>query len=276
MNMLPNFLITGAQKAATSWIAVCLREHPQIFIPESKEIFFYDKYFSQGLKWYESQFEGWAGETAVGEATPNYIFELKAPERIFKTLGNIKLITSLRHPVDRAYSAFWHYVRRGLISPNADFKNEFEQDGEFALRTRGNYFEQIRRYSNFFPQKNHLIIFQEKITDQPFRILQQFYTLLEVEVNYKPTKLNELVNQGDRVLLFHNNIYRIRKLLNKLPRNIRNKIVKPASILQEHLPESQKPPKLDRNLRQELFAKYYSVDVDKLSELINMDTSCWL
>lgn len=273
--MLPNFLIIGTQKAATSWLAVCLGEHPQIFIPKKKEIFFFDKYFSRGLEWYESQFAEYNGETAVGEATPNYLYESTASESIFNTLGSIKLIASLRHPVDRAYSAYWHYVRRGLISKNTDFITEFEQDGEFSLRTRGNYFEQVGRYLDQFPQDNLLIVFQEEIIHQPFRILQQCYNLLDVKNEYKPTMLRERINQGDRVLLFHNYIYRFRKLLNKLPRNSQNYIVIQARKVQNYLPVIQKPPQLNPNLRTELFDKYYSKDTKKLAQILNLDMPHW-
>jgi len=36
--MLPNFLGIGAQRAGTTWVYHCLREHPQIFLPDKKEI----------------------------------------------------------------------------------------------------------------------------------------------------------------------------------------------------------------------------------------------
>ena len=273
--MIPNFLITGVQKAATSWIAVCLGEHPQIFIPERKEIFYFDKHYSRGLNWYEAQFSGWSGETAVGEATPNYLYEPNVPERIYNTLGNIKIISRLRHTVDMDYFYFLRFVRRGLIPQDADFKTEFEQDGQFALRTRGNYFEQIRRYSYYFPQEHHLIVFQEEMKARQSKTLQKCYALLEVDVNYRPKKMGELINPGDRVLLFHNYIYKIRKLLDKLPRNVRYKIVKRASKVQERMPELQKPPRLDLDLRRELYEKHYAADVRQLSEFIDVNISFW-
>ena len=53
--MLPNFLIIGAQKGATSWLARCLDQHPDAFVPEW-EVHFFNHRFSKGLEWYESQF----------------------------------------------------------------------------------------------------------------------------------------------------------------------------------------------------------------------------
>ena len=273
--MLPNFLIIGAQKGATSWLAACLGEHPEIFIPEKKELFFFDKHYSQGLIWYESQFDAGFEAKAVGEATPNYLYFPSNPKRIFNTLGNIKLIASLRHPVDRAYSAFRHYLRRGLISKNAGFQEEFENDGEFGIRSRGRYFEQVSRYLEFFPREDFLIIFQEDILHQPYRTLQQCYGLLAVENEFKPTLLNKHVNQGNRVLLFHNYIYWARRMLDKLPNSVRKSTVARANKLQKYLPEANEHPHLAPDLRDQLFNKYYLQDTEKLALLLKKDLSFW-
>lgn len=70
--MLPNFLIIGAHKAATSWLARCLGEHPDVFMSERKELYFFT-HIEKGLDWYKAHFNTWSGEAAVGEATPGYI-----------------------------------------------------------------------------------------------------------------------------------------------------------------------------------------------------------
>ena len=49
----------------------------------------------------------------TGEATPYYIFHPTAPNCIAKVLPNVKLITLIRNPVDRAYSHYNHMVRVG-------------------------------------------------------------------------------------------------------------------------------------------------------------------
>ena len=62
--MLPNFLIIGVQKAATSWLAACLQEHPDVFMSKEKEVHFFDKHFDKGQLWYEAHFADWAGHEA--------------------------------------------------------------------------------------------------------------------------------------------------------------------------------------------------------------------
>ena len=56
-------------------------------------------------------------EKAIGEASPSYIYNQKAPQLIKEHLPNVKIIAILRHPTDRAYSNYLHAKR-------ADRENE--------------------------------------------------------------------------------------------------------------------------------------------------------
>ena len=44
---LPNFLFIGTAKAGSSWIFEILREHPQVFVPDAKDLHFFDKYYDR-------------------------------------------------------------------------------------------------------------------------------------------------------------------------------------------------------------------------------------
>ena len=80
----PNFLLIGAQKAGTTWISAMLREHPQIFLPQRKELHFFNRRdnYERGLEWYRAQFGQHQGEPAIGECTPNYLWVSDAPEEL--------------------------------------------------------------------------------------------------------------------------------------------------------------------------------------------------
>ena len=43
-NILPNFIIIGAQKAATTSLYTYLRQHPEIFMTKVKEPMFFNSY----------------------------------------------------------------------------------------------------------------------------------------------------------------------------------------------------------------------------------------
>lgn len=120
---LPNFLIIGAQKAGTSWLAYQLEKHPEIYLPK-KEIHYFDKGFNyqKGLSWYEKQFDEVTEQKAIGEKTPEYLWangegwedhQSDVHQKIFQTLPEAKLIVTLRNPVDRAISAINHIIRSG-------------------------------------------------------------------------------------------------------------------------------------------------------------------
>lgn len=50
--MLPDFLVIGAQKAGTTWLDRSLRTHPQIWMPQEKELHYFDeKIRLQGGLW---------------------------------------------------------------------------------------------------------------------------------------------------------------------------------------------------------------------------------
>jgi Sulfotransferase domain len=118
---LPTFLIIGAQKSATRWLRLNLGLHPAVFTA-SRELEFFNngpRYRDEGTDWYRAQFEGWAGEAIVGEATPGYMFWRHRPavvsERIEETLPDVRLIATLRNPIDRAQSAMVHHIEYGAL-----------------------------------------------------------------------------------------------------------------------------------------------------------------
>ena len=119
---IPTFLIIGAQKSATRWLRLNLGEHPDVFTASREIEFFNSKRFEQdGLDWYRAQFEGWAGERFVGEATPGYMFWRHRPEvmaeRMRLSIPDVRLIAILRNPVDRAQSAVVHHVQMRSLPP---------------------------------------------------------------------------------------------------------------------------------------------------------------
>lgn len=60
---LPKFLCIGVQKAATSWLWVQLRSHPDVWMPPVKELHFFDHLFvPENRKW-----TGWHIKTHVGK-----------------------------------------------------------------------------------------------------------------------------------------------------------------------------------------------------------------
>jgi Sulfotransferase domain len=126
LRLLPEFLIIGVQKGGTTSLYRYLEQHPRVASAFAKEVHFFDNHthdykYGKGLSWYRSHFAYNLSKfypsfiprsnLVTGEASPDYIFDVHAPQRIAEALPQAKLIILLRNPVDRAYSHYMHNVR---------------------------------------------------------------------------------------------------------------------------------------------------------------------
>ncbi len=159
---LPNFLVIGAEKSGTTWLYHNLYQHPDIYLPLTKETHFFNvknsnleavDNFQLGWDWYASFFKDWSGEKAIGEVTPMYLCDEKAPARIHAALPEVKIIYLLRNPIERAYSHYWMALRKNHLQ--GSFADMIAQK-EVRVIQRGNYHQQLQKYYDLFPAENIL------------------------------------------------------------------------------------------------------------------------
>ncbi len=156
---LPNFLYIGPDKAGSSWLHEVLLRHPQVFLTEAKDLYFFDRYFDRGLDWYRAQFRQ-APETSlvVGEVCQDYLFEPEAPERIRSCLGPVNLMVTLREPAARAHSSYLHYLKHGIEI--GTFREALDAHPE--LLDHGRYGSALSRYLEHFPREClHVALFDD-------------------------------------------------------------------------------------------------------------------
>jgi hypothetical protein len=111
---LPDFLIVGVQKAATTSLYYYLDQHPLILGSRPKEVCYFDRdaNFEKGLPWYKQHFPNTRSPFTTYkyfEATPEYVYRSYVAKRIFEFNPNTKIIIVLREPVSRAFSAWSMY-----------------------------------------------------------------------------------------------------------------------------------------------------------------------
>lgn len=194
----PNFLIVGAQKAGSTWIYDALKMHPEVFVPEAVELLFFqkeDNYIDQNLTSYLENFLSVNNEKAIGEKTPSYLwsddsnsiygsqgksFNKNIPKTVKRVLGpDIKIIASLRHPVMRAISAYFHHVKRKRIKPGESILALKNRMGIIDL---GFYGRHIKSWLNEFSREQLLVIGMEsEIIAEPSDTFRNLCKFLEVE-----------------------------------------------------------------------------------------------
>src|SRR5918998_270191 len=132
----PNFFIVGAQKAATTSLYFYLREIPGVYMSPLKETFYFaphavEKAFNasdviRDKKEYLRLFEKARGYSAIGEATPIYLWDPDSPKLIHQTVPRARIIMILRDPIERAYSNYLMRVRYSGVQ--SSFYDELMRD----------------------------------------------------------------------------------------------------------------------------------------------------
>jgi hypothetical protein len=127
----PNLLVIGAQKGGSTWLYHVLKQHPDIFMSEVKELSFFNKELQteKNISRYLENFSQGAQYQYCGEATPGYFAIPDArrdvPQNAYDLLGSdARLVLSLRDPVDRAVSAYFHHFRAGRIDPSKTMRDQ--------------------------------------------------------------------------------------------------------------------------------------------------------
>lgn len=293
----PNFIIIGAMKAATTSLYTYIKQHPDIFMTKVKEPMFFNN-FNQNTDFkvlgnkskkvnslldYFSMFGSVKNESAIGEASPAYIYNENAPHLIKEHLPDVKIIAILRQPTDRAYSNFLHTKRADRENVNSfeqAIKIEKERISDnwsplYHYIQKGFYSVQLKRYYNLFPKENIKVYLFEDVVKNPKETLKDIFKFLNVDENIEidVSKKSNVSGTPKGILGFILKKMRYYNLMPKfaisdyLPTFIINLLFK--SVYKD-------TEKLDSVLRKELTDKYYREEILKLEKLIDRDLSNWL
>lgn len=187
---LPGFLVIGEAKCGTTTLWSMLRAHPGIWFPEEKELHFFGSYTSFGpcgrawsdpLDRYAREFAG-VGPGQIGaEATPNYLSDPGAADRIASSLPGVRAVAILRDPVHRAWSHYWHQVRRGVEGKSFERALALEDrrlasgdpdDYErYSYATRGRYVEGLSRFAEALGKDRVCVVFLEELRREPASVI---------------------------------------------------------------------------------------------------------
>lgn len=184
---LPNFFIISPPKTGSTWLSHNLNCHPEIFIPDVKEIkYFSNHWLTEDIRWYLKHFEKGINKKK-GDASPSYaLLPIKTIRLIRSLMPELKLIFLMRDPVDRSWSHAKHsyrYKEPGFKSYTGDFSSIsdeslidiFMRDWFIAF---GDYFGCLKRWLAVFPKDRFYLGFHDSIRDNPKKILIEIFEFL--------------------------------------------------------------------------------------------------
>ena len=183
--MLPNLIVIGAQKSATTSLHQYLDLHPQIAMSRTKELNFFigERNWSRGVEWYESHFT--RDREVRGESSPAYTtypFYLGVPEGIHATIPEARLIYLVRDPIERMISHYVHLYAAGREDRSVEeaFTTPTVTPGQ-AYRERSKYYLQLEQYWRHFPPAQVLVVTHDELLRRRRQTLQEVFRFLGVD-----------------------------------------------------------------------------------------------
>ncbi len=186
--MKPTYIGIGAQKCASSWLHEMLAEHPDVCVGAEKEIDFFSYHFDHGYQWYERQFETCDAAQVVGEISPSYFCGPVVPQRVQSYSPEIKIILSLRNPVQRALSNHRHEVRVGHVNgPDLSFEAGLANNPMYV--EQGLYATHLKRWLQYFPREQILIVLMDDVESVPLDVARKVYQFVGADPDYRPANI---------------------------------------------------------------------------------------
>lgn len=242
---IPDFIIIGANKAATTSVSNYLNRHHKIKISDVKEPMFFSTqptmqssgrtnatldrpFFALTLDEYSTLLtpETVDEDLLLGEASTSYLAcpFVSAP-LMRKIVPNIKLIAILRSPIERAVSAYKMYVGNNLeerpfseIVENANSELTVLKTGHGGKEyiRNGLYAQLLKPYINFFEKKQLLLLNYDELKNDPGLFMKKIFEFLEVdEINIDfENKFNTAEDnlKGKKVEILKEDLDRLKEL----------------------------------------------------------------
>jgi len=294
--IIPNTFLIGVQKSATTSFYNWMSMHPDICGPKAiKDVgfFFDDRLYKKGMSFLSNPYKKYyTNQKSILHSNVNYIFFEKALQNIKSLKTDAKFILILRNPVERAISAYYFFVQRGLeqrgILQAFQEEDKIKENGslqelcDFTYKEHGLYHKQIMQFYKYFDKDNLLILLFDDLKKNPHQELSETFRFLGVNDNFKPdliyenktgvpknTSIQKMIHGNNKIKkVFVNSI--LDKVLslekkNKIKNALSNLFIKENSSLKKETPES---------LKTDLY-QYYKSDVEQLERLLNKDLSNW-
>lgn len=275
VSTVPNFLFIGADRCGSKSLHNIFLQHPDCYVPPIADPYFFDKNYHRGLDWYLGLFaDAPPTARAIGEFSHDYIHSPEAAERIAHDLPDVKLLATLRDPIERTFSSYASAHSAGVI------RGPFEQAIEEVPMLIGNslYADKLERYFELFPGDRIKVLFFEDLAEDPAAFAKQAFDFLglpfveEIDYGRKMSALSKsrfplsgwASKQGANLL---------RKLgwVNMLGVLKSNRLVR--GFFYKPYGQNEKP-QISAEMRQKLL-EVFTPQIERVERLLGRDLSAW-
>jgi hypothetical protein len=299
MTARPDFFLVGAPKCGTTAMHAYLRRHPEVFLPEAKEIHYYGSDLS-GLATqltdgqHAALFAGAEKAKRVGETCIWALYSRNAAAELRRDVPQARILIMLRNPVEMLYAQHSELVYQWIediasfpraLAAEADRKQGRRlPKGCFPVprsilfyREVAKYAAQVERYLRAFGPKQVHVILMDDLKRDPQGVYRSVLEFLDVDAGYRTDLPVINPNKGIRSV-------GLRKLLHRPPpaANSLCRAIVPAAV-RERVFETldrwnvgvrpRRP--MDEQLRLRL-EEEFAPDVERLSGLLGRNLMHWV
>ena len=267
----PNFFLVGAAKSGTTALYTALGAHPDVYLPALKEPHLYAYVAdpstaghlyegeADARRRYKRLYDDVNGEVAIGDASTTNLVVPGAAAAIAGDVPGARIVAILRHPVDRAFSHFCHFVTAGgeelrdFADAVAGETARQEQGFPFTYRYLGwsRYSGQLGPYFSLFGRGRVLVHLYDELCGDGEAVVRATFRFLGVD------------DRGPLPPLGRHNEVRLPPARGRL---------RPRLRLGPGRPPAR--PALDPGLRAELTASFED-EIRALEDLLERDLTAW-
>jgi hypothetical protein len=267
---LPDFVIIGATKSATTWLTANLRRHSEVFMP-SPELHYFSRELDRGDDWYRAQFAAAGAARLIGEKSASYLPHPEAPQQMGRLLPQAKLLVQLRNPVERAYSDYCMHYRRGEVGRDIARYLDARRSPIPRLLDDGLYYRHLTNFMRVFPPEQIKALLYDDIRERPTEVFHSVCSFLGIDAAVGPQAVNRRVKDKETPVVPP----LARRLLAPLKDIVQPyRQTRPFVVARSLIARSLRYPPLTPELRQMLEA-HYAGDIASLSKLLGRDLSIW-
>lgn len=182
-----DFVVPGFSKCGTTTLCSLLDEHPELFVPEVKELNFFAWHWDRDWAWYRSHFDQSTkpqhGEGSQGYASDEFA-EISA-KRLAKYFPNTRLIFVARNPVTRLASSFREMHDRGHVygvHPSWKMREALDELPNMIADTQ--YWKCISVFRRYFSDSQIQVCFFEDFVRDPGATLRTCFEFLGVDPDF--------------------------------------------------------------------------------------------
>lgn len=193
-----DFVYVGGPRCGSTWLAAVLSDHPEIFVPPSKEIHFFNdrmpytfEYrYPLGMAHYLGYFDQAEPGQLRGDISPFYFLDPNAAWRIHRHLPDARIISFLRDPVDMLYSLYLLLRQRERRAPT--FEAELEANPQLLDLCR--FDRLLQPYYDLFERERILVLLHGDLKRDARATARRIFRFLGVDEDFAPPSVERKFN----------------------------------------------------------------------------------